>query len=298
MIGILVSMIGKGLEGEGLLAGLASPTVTMTSTPEDTPIVPLTRTPEKSATPTDTPTPTKTATPEFRIGLTEVSSKDGMILLAVPAGEFEMGSNGGGSDEKPIHTVYLDAYWMDQTEVTNAMYEKCVEAGKCEKPRGSDYENSSYSNHPVVYVDWQSAQDYCEWAGRRLPTEAEWERAARGTDGRTYPWGEGIDSSLANYGQNVNDTTKVGSYPQGASPYGALDMAGNVWEWVLDWYDSDYYSNSPAENPQGPSTGEYRVLRGGSWGYYGMLPRSAHRLRHDPSNDVSGLGFRCALSNP
>ncbi|MBI9043579.1 MAG: SUMF1/EgtB/PvdO family nonheme iron enzyme [Anaerolineaceae bacterium] len=285
LIGILVGLIGKGLEGEGLLAGLASPTVTQTSTAT------VTHTPEETA------TPPNTATPEFRIGLTQVSPNDGMVLLAVPAGEFEMGSN-EYNNEKPIHTVYLDDFWIDQTEVTNGMYEKCVQAGACFKPGGSAYEYSSYSNHPVVHVDWQSAQDYCEWAGRRLPTEAEWEKAARGTDGRTYPWGEGIDSSLLNYEWNVGDATEVGSYPEGASPYGALDMAGNVYEWVLDWYDRDYYSSSPSENPQGPSTGEYRVLRGGSWNLNDFDSRSLYRNYGTLSREDSHIGFRCALSNP
>ncbi|MBI9044578.1 MAG: SUMF1/EgtB/PvdO family nonheme iron enzyme [Anaerolineaceae bacterium] len=309
LIGIVVSLIGKGLDGEGLLAGLASPTVTQTSTatvthtPKDTSTATLTSTPEETA------TPPNTATPEFVIGLTQISPYDGMVLVAVPAGEFEMGSN-EDDNEKPIHTVYLDAYWMDQTEVTNAMYEKCVEAGKCDKPGGSAYGDSNSSDHPVVYVDWNAAQDYCEWAGRRLPTEAEWEKAAQGTDGRIYPWGNEFDGEKLNY-CDVNcdydwadekfddgyaDTAPVGSFSKGASPYGALDMAGNVWEWVLDWYDSDYYSSSPSENPQGPSTGEYRVLRGGSWNYDVRFVRSADRHYWTPSLVDDDVGFRCALS--
>ena len=187
---------------------------------------------------------------------TMVSEKDDMVLVYVPEGDFLMGSNDTEiHDAQPQHTVYLDAFWIDQTEVTNGMYEKCVEAGACEPPsktmsktRDSYYGNSQYADYPVIFIDFYSAETYCEWVERRLPTEAEWEKAARGTDGQEYPWGEGIDSSLANYGDNVGDTTEVGSYPDGASPYGALDMAGNVEELVADRYEKDYYSSSPDAN--------------------------------------------------
>src|SRR5690606_19387879 len=143
-----------------------------------------------------------------------------------------------------IHTVYLDAYWIDQTEVTNALFAKCVEDGDCTPPVQSVssaglpyYGNPRYDNFPVMRVNWYQANAYCQWADRRLPTEAEWEKAARGTDGRTYPWGnETLNSNLLNHNYSVGDTTEVGSYPAGASVYGALDMAGNVGEWVNDWY--------------------------------------------------------------
>ena len=238
------------------------------------------------------------------MGSTMVSDVDGMVKLYVPAGEFEMGSTEGDSNEDPVHTVYLDAYWIDQTEVTNAKYEKCVEAGACDAPeddgsytRDSYYGNSQYDDYPVIYVDWNQAGSYCEWAGRRLPTEAEWEKAARGDDGRTYPWGDkNPSSSMLNYDKNVGDTSEVGSYPAGESPYGALDMAGNVWEWVNDWYDEDYYGRSPDMNPPGLSSGEYRVLRGGSWNNNDDLLRSALRNADYPDGAWSNLGFRCVAS--
>ncbi len=238
----------------------------------------------------------------LKIGSEMISEMDGMKLLYVPAGEFEMGSEDGDSDEQPIHTMYLDAYWIDQTEVTNTQYQQCVDDEACDSPYDTEYFiDSNYSDHPVVNVSWYDAQNYCKWAGRRLPTEAEWEKAARGTDGRTYPWGEGIDCNRANYGEcdEFPNTFPVGHYGErGASPYGAYDMAGNVWEWVQDWYDESYYTNSPACNPAGPFNGNYRVLRGGSWQYDELrLTRSAHRDYNDSDNPYYNIGFRCAFSD-
>jgi eukaryotic-like serine/threonine-protein kinase len=256
-----------------------------------------------------------TFTPALGIGSTRVSEKDGMVMVFVPAGEFTMGSDAGDSNEKPVHQVYLDAFWIDQTEVTNAMYATCVADGGCTPPfsslsfrRDSYYGNTTYDNYPVIYVNWDQVNAYCEWAGRKLPTEAQWEKAARGTDGRTYPWGEGTSCSKVNYtyywrsGWNpvpcVSDTTKVGSYPDGASPYGVLDMAGNVQEWVNDWYSNSYYQNSPSSNPSGPAFGTYRVLRGGARNGLASTIRSAYRAWADPVKTLSYVGFRCALSQP
>ncbi|HNZ13336.1 MAG TPA: SUMF1/EgtB/PvdO family nonheme iron enzyme [Anaerolineaceae bacterium] len=158
-----------------------------------------------------------------------------MSLVCVPAGDFMMGVDGGVyDDERPKHTVYLDAYWIDQTEVTNAQYARCVAAGACREPESKDsntrdsyYGASQYADYPVISVSWSNAADYCSWAGRQLPSEAQWEKAARGTDGWLYPWGyESPSANLLNYDRNSGDTTVVGSYPDGASPYGALDMAG------------------------------------------------------------------------
>ncbi|MDZ4160202.1 MAG: SUMF1/EgtB/PvdO family nonheme iron enzyme, partial [Anaerolineaceae bacterium] len=240
--------------------------------------------------------------PALGIGSTQVREADGMVQVYVQEGEFEMGSNDGYWDEQPVHKVYLDAYWIDQTEVTNGMYARCVAAGACTPPsqtksytRSSYYGNPRNDEYPVIYVNWIQANDYCKWAGGRLPTEAEWEKAARSTDGRQYPWGnQAPNASLLNYNSDIEDTTAVGSYPTGASPYGALDMAGNVWEWVADWYDEDYYSRSPGENPQGSSGGTFRARRGGSW-YNTELPvRSAIRRRYAPVSSSFLIGFRCA----
>lgn len=222
-------------------------------------------------------------------------------MRLVPAGAFSMGSDSGSADEKPIHSVTLDAYYIDKYEVTNAAYKRCVDAGVCNPPKQSSsytrdayYSTPEFDEYPVIYVDWNMANAYCEWRGDRLPTEAEWEKAARGLDGRTYPWGENIDCDKANYGSCVGDTTEVGSYLDGVSPYGLHDMAGNVWEWVADWYDSDYYSNSPSSNPLGPSSGQYRVLRGGSWVSVDNLVCSADRSGGAPDDVYNVVGFRCA----
>ena len=235
------------------------------------------------------------------IGSTRTRKIDGMVEVYVPAGEFMMGSNSGDSDESPVHKVTLDAFWIDQTEVTNAMYQQCMDAGICSEPQetssvthDSYFDNPNFADYPVVYVTWYDAVSYCEWAGGRLPTEAEWEKAARGDDSRIYPWGdESPTMNLANFGDNLGDLAKVGSYPDGASPYGALDMAGNAYEWVFDRYDAEYYLSSPSDNPTGSATGTQRVLRSASFNTGESIIRAANRGRYAPDVTGDDDGFRC-----
>ena len=253
------------------------------------------------------------------IGLPKASPRDGMAQIYIPEGEFLMGTteeqinawvlqypewhSGWFKNETPQHPVYLDAYWIDQTEVTNAMYAKCISDGGCtpnnntSRTRDNYFGNVSFDNYPVIDVDWDMAKAYCTWAGRHLPSEAEWEKAARGVDGRAYPWGNNAPGKgLLNYNMNINDTTAVGSYPLGASPYGALDMAGNVWEWVNDWSDGADYQQSPSKNPIGPNAGKYRVLRGGAWLNDDREVRSAGRKMVGFIETLDSYGFRCAVS--
>lgn len=257
---------------------------------------------------------TATSKSEFGIGSTRTRQKDGMEQVYVPAGNFIMGSEAGDTDasddEKPERTVYLDAYWIDKYEVTNGLYQKCVAEGKCDPPatiesysQNSYYGNPSYDNYPVISVSWYDANKYCQWAGGGLPTEAQWEKAARGEDGRKYSWGNAEpDCSKANYVDGdsfenacVGDTSKVGSYDSGNSPYEAMDMAGNVWEWVNDWW-ADEYDKNATSNPQGPATGEYKVIRGGGWDSYDRYIRTAYRVSDNPNNRYYSLGFRCFSS--
>jgi formylglycine-generating enzyme required for sulfatase activity len=288
------------------------PTATPTLAPRtDTPTpVPPTPTPVPPTPTSQPPTPTPA-----------VREKDGMEMVYVPGGTFEMGSTdaeveavfeqckpGRGSGdceriwlerESPRHSVTLGSFWIDQTEVTNLQYARCVADGTCSPPaklgsqtRDSYYGDSQFDDYPVIYVSWHDATTYCEWAGGRLPTEAEWEYAARGPDGNVYPWGnDPPHDSLLNYGWNVGDTTKVGSYPDGASWVGAMDMTGNVWEWVSDWYAE--YAASSAEDPTGPDTGHEKVQRGGSWETPPYDVRSATRALLP--DDRPRIGFRCVV---
>ncbi len=226
-----------------------------------------------------------------------INPLDEATYVFVPASDFLMGSFDGESNEQPQHTVSLDSYWIGETEVTNAQYQRCVTAGACSPPDNSNWQSTAQADHPVTDVSWHQAKAYAEWAGGRLPTEAEWEKAARGTDGRIYPWGHAAPSAtLLNFNNNVGDTTPVGSYLDGASPYGALDMAGNVWEWVGDWYDSGYYASSPGTNPTGPSSGQYKVLRGGAFDNDGSNVRAAFRVGFNPTSQYDHDGFRVVVS--
>ena len=250
------------------------------------------------------------------------SSTEGMVLI--PAGEFEMGSNDAevNNDEQPVHTVYVDAFYMDKYEVTNAEYAaflnakgKHTESGKTwlniagrvriEYVVGVYRAKGGYENHPVTYVSWYGAVAYSKWKGKRLPTEAEWEKAARGNlSGLTYPWGNTIDSSKANYNRHIGDTTAVGEYT--ANGYGLYDMAGNVWEWCLDGYSSRFYAVSSRQNPlSGANSIEWildnytgvnssRVLRGGSWNEAARFVRVAFRFKYPPTDAFLYHGFRCA----
>jgi formylglycine-generating enzyme required for sulfatase activity len=244
---------------------------------------------------------------------------DGMVYI--PAGNFPMGSDNGFGNGRPVHTVYLDAFYIDKYEVTNAQFAQFLTDGndpyyydlmKITKDGDAYTAQPGYENHPAVWVDWFTAKAYCEWAGKRLPTEAEWEKAARGTDGRTYPWGEEIDGRMANYHLSgdpydvrapSDETTPVGYYNginsgtvDSPSPYGVYDMAGNAWEWVGDWYSETYYSHSPSSNPQGPSSGAGRVLKGGAWNFYPYYVQSALRYYFYPYSKFFLIGFRCARS--
>ena len=289
-------------------------------------------TPSPTPTPTEPPSPTDTPTPQ--VGDIWTRPVDEMVY--VPEGEFEMGSTDAQVDqalelcnqfvfgcerewfewEQPVHTVALDGFWINRTEVTNAQYQRCVGAGECEDPGVSNihFKDAAKTDHPMMSVDWSEAEAYCEWAGARLPTEAEWEYAARGPDELVFPWGDEFDEARLNYcvvhpsghgaqctitnwddatiGDDDQRTAPVGSYPEGASWCGALDMAGNVEEWVADWFGA--YPSERQENPTGPATGQARVLRGGSWIAYSPPDmRGTNRFGADTEAD-STVGFRCA----
>jgi formylglycine-generating enzyme required for sulfatase activity len=221
-------------------------------------------------------------------------------MVLVPAGEFTMGSVGGDPDEQPVRKVYLDPFWMDKDQMSVGKYGVFLDATAREAPTDWHIMNKPVNQRrPVVNVDWADADAYCRWAGKRLPTEAEWEKAARGTDGRTYPWGNQLPTNFhANMKKEVWNNhvvlTPVGIYEAGKSPYGVYDMAGNVWEWVSDWYSKDYYKSGPSRNPTGPPKGDYKVVRGGSWGSSAKDLRSADRESRLPSFGGLGTGFRCA----
>ena len=249
---------------------------------------------------------------------------DGMVMVYVPAGEFEMGSTRGARDEQPVHTVSLDAFWIDRTEVTNAQFAAFLneQGNQVEgdvtwlalededsliEQVGPEYRaKHGYADHPVIEVSWYGAAAYCDWAQVRLPTEAEWEYAARGPEGREFPWADEFDGTRLNYcdancqeewaddrfDDGYATTAPAESYPRGASWCDALDMAGNAAEWVADWY-ADYLPKRQV-NPKGPSFRDFRVVRGGSWYNVSIFVRSAVRSPVSPGVSFSKIGFRCA----
>lgn len=241
----------------------------------------------------------------------ELVGKDGAPMIVVPAGTFPMGvpkgDRDGGRDEYPRHEVMLDNYYIDIYEVTHGRYAEFVKATGHRTPVNPKYPkrtlwndnlSDSLAERPVINVDWQDADAYCRWAGKRLPTEAEWEKAARGTDDRRFPWGNVEPThkhlNFNQQWQGEKTLMPVGSYEAGKSPFGAYDMAGNVWEWVADWYDPLYYEKSPAVNPKGPDTGTYKVLRSSGWSVETPLVRLFTRVKSDPMNRNDSTGFRCA----
>ena len=289
-----------------------APESTATDTPEpaatDTPEPTATNTPEPTATATSTITVTLKPTEDLPAGTTWTNPIDGAAAVFIPAGEFEMGNWNPdylSTNEYPMHTVFLDSFWMYQTEVTNAQYARCVESGNC--ILHNTYDETTEANYPVDLVGWQDAQDYCEWAGGSLPTEAQWEKAARGklTD-RAYPWGNQDPTcafGVINGAQfNDRDCPRVirGIVPVGSftkNGYGLYDMAGNLAEWVHDWYDENYYANSPYKNPQGPAAGTVRVVRGGSWFRFMDNITVSDRDTRNPILMDPITGFRCMIQS-
>jgi formylglycine-generating enzyme required for sulfatase activity len=275
-----------------------------------TAITTVTPSPAPSITPIPTPAPL-------------VDEKTGAQMIYVPSGTFRMGNDESEPDESPSNIVRLDAYFIDETEVTNGQYAQCVAEGECQPPSRSGatyystyYGDPNYDDYPVIFVDWNDARDFCSWRGARLPSEAEWERAA-GFDPvmgikYAYPWGDFFDGNLLNFcdvncndedrnpdfDDGYRDTAPVGSYPDGRSPLGIYDMSGNVMEWVSDWYDPRAYESAADTNPLGPLDGEFKSIRGGSWLSSEEQVRVSGRSSYDPSVRRAHLGFRCAATAP
>jgi len=319
---LLFVALGFGLlklaqRGIGPLVGLVDYLATSTQIPTFTEIPSTT----ESA---STETIPSSATPNPAAGSTRIRQTDGLTMVYIPEGFFRMGQTAEQavaecrnffndcqlswfSDEQPPHDVTLEAYWIDRAEVTNAAYAKCVDGGACQPPgdissqtRSSYYGNPQYADYPIINIDWSQASSYCAWAGGRLPSEAEWEKAARSMDWRTYPWGNDLPScSLANYGEPQNcsgDTAPSDGYASGASPYGALNMAGNVSEWVNDWYSDTIYAQPQMGKPTGPGAGTERVMRGGAWNLNPNFLRTTNRDHQSPDTRGNSIGFRCASS--
>ncbi|MEW6542272.1 MAG: SUMF1/EgtB/PvdO family nonheme iron enzyme [Nitrospirota bacterium] len=237
-----------------------------------------------------------------RLAQQGIPSPPGMVLI--PAGEFLMGSEDGLPDTRPRHRTYVSSFWIDQYEVVNERYRACVRSGACSPPKDTRaFDDPQKADHPVTNVTWAQARAFCEWKGGRLPTEAEWEKAARGTDGRRYPWGNSFDVVKVRLKERAlkpdgNGTGPVGAVPGTASPYGVFDLTGGVWEWVKDWYADDFYATAPAHDPQGPLRGSFRVFRGGDWSQGPLELRTSYRGWDEMTYWGPTLGFRCAADAP
>lgn len=292
-----------------LMRGFCSPPSQVPAPSLSPPIVTTSGADSMTSIPTSTETSLVIVTPNITTFPTQFVDSKGIPMVLISARSYSIGSN-KNNDEQPIHIVFLNNYYIDQYEVTNVLYATCVKSGTCIPPKFSNsktrtlyYENSQYDQYPVVYTTWEMAKNYCEnWRGGRLPTEAEWEVANRGVNNYNFPWGNEINCDFANYSGNgttcVGDTTPVGKYENGKGIFSIYDMAGNVSEWVMDWYEQNYYSNLIPEssNPQGPSAGSYRVIRGGSWQDSAYAVRSANRNWQEPSDANYTTGFRCVFT--
>jgi len=219
------------------------------------------------------------------------AARDDVEMVEIPAGPFVMGSAEAGADEQPVARLFVDTFWIDKVEVTNRRYLRCIEAGRCTAPAGGDPAERARAEHPVTILSWRQADAYCRWAGKRLPTEAEWEKAARGPDGRRYPWGETFALERANAGHTLG-LGPVGQHPAGASPYGVLDMAGSAWEWTSSLYQP--YPYDARDGREDPEARGARVNRGGSWYYGPWYVRTTYRATADHGyRRVRDLGARC-----
>ncbi len=233
-----------------------------------------------------------------------INSSKSAPMAFIPAGEFAMGSDRGQDDEQPVHRVLVKAFYLETHEVTVARYAAFLMSQKADPPfKWNEATSGVHESKPVAGVNWYDARDYCRWIGRRLPTEAEWELAARGTEGRMYPWGDAQPTrGHANAGHTkwhgYDTLTNVGQFELGKTPNGVYDLAGNLWEWVADWYDATYYQFSQRENPSGPSAGPLRALRGGAWNNDAKTIRSANRAGYAPDARRNDVGFRCAKDAP
>lgn len=297
------------------LSSLNTPSSILQPTPENTQTKIISTLPQATLKPSKTPIPNSTSTPANTMTPTplptEITDAKGVSMVLVPEGEFTMGSD-NDFDSKPAHQVYLDAFYLDIYEVTNGLYKVCVDEGSCTPPKNEKsytlsryYGNLGFEDYPVINVDWNQAKNYCEWRDASLPTEAQWEKSAHGTDGRTYPWGEGRDCTRANTWDwipnkaCVGDTTVVGKYKSGKSIYGIYDLEGNVTEFTADWYDDNYYTISPYINPLGPSTGENKLIRGSSYDQFsGRTSTTYGRWFVNINYYDYDLGFRCAKNVP